>query len=118
MTKPHRYREGDWFAAPLGDGTYVLGRIARHSKGIIFGYFFAPPFDHAPTLEEAAGRRAEESFTQFLFSHLGLRDGTWSVLGQTGDWNGARGRCPSSSRSNRPLDDQTSCMPSASMRTT
>jgi hypothetical protein len=80
-----RYREGDWFAAPLRDGRYVLGRIARHYRGTVFGYFFAPPFVHVPTLDDTRGRRAEESFTQMLFSHLGLRDGEWPVLGLAGD---------------------------------
>lgn len=86
MAVQQRYREGDWFAVPLDDGRYVLGRISRHSHGIVFGYFFAPAFDHVPTLEEAGGRTAEESFLQMRFSHLGLRDGEWPVLGQTGDW--------------------------------
>jgi hypothetical protein len=82
-----QYREGDWFAVPLGDGTYVLGRISRHSHGIVFGYFFAPAVDHAPTLEEVGERTAEDSFLQMRFSHLGLRDGAWPVLGQSGDWD-------------------------------
>jgi hypothetical protein len=84
-----RYHEGDWFAAPLEDGTFVLGRIARHHRGTILGYFFAPPFDRVPTLDETAGRQAGDSFTQLLFSHLGLRDGEWPVLGQAGTWDRA-----------------------------
>jgi hypothetical protein len=87
MPVRQRYREGDWFAVPLDDGRYVLGRISRHSHGIIFGYFFAPPFDHVPTLEEAGGRTADDSFLQLRFGHLGLRDGEWPALGQTGDWD-------------------------------
>ena len=81
-----RYREGDWFAVPLGDGTFVPGRIARHHRGIVFGYFF-PPVTHLPTVDELASLRAADSATQMLFSHLGLRDGEWPVLGQTGDWD-------------------------------
>ena len=82
-----RYREGDWFVVPLDDGRCVLGRISRHSYGIVFGYFFAPPFDHEPRLEEVGGRTAADSFLQMRFSHLGLRDGAWPVLGQIGDWD-------------------------------
>jgi hypothetical protein len=81
-----RYREGDWFAVPLGDGTYVPGRIARHHRGIVFGYFF-PPVDRVPASDELATLRAADSAAQMLFSHLGLRDGEWPVLGQTGDWD-------------------------------
>jgi hypothetical protein len=84
-----RYRNGDWFAAPLGDGTYALGRIARQHGGIVFGYFFAPPFDHVPSLDEVGSRTAADSATQMLFSHLGLRDGEWPILGQAGDWEPA-----------------------------
>src|SRR5262249_58700798 len=47
-----RYREGDWFAVPLGDGRYVLGRIARHHRATVLGYFFKPAYDHVPTLDE------------------------------------------------------------------
>jgi len=82
-----RYGDGDWFAVPLDDGRYVLGRISRHSHGIVFGYFFAPALDHVPTLEETRERSAEDSFLQMRFSHLGLRDGGWPVLGQTDDWD-------------------------------
>jgi hypothetical protein len=81
-----RYRDGDWFAVPLGDGTYALGRIARSKSGIVFGYFFGPPLDHVPSLDEVGSRTAADSVTQMLFSHLGLRDGEWPVLGQT-EWN-------------------------------
>ncbi len=87
MSARERYREGDWFATPLGDGRYVLGRIARHSNSIVFGYFFAPPFDHLPTLEEIGDPQAEDSFAQMRFSYLGLRDGEWPVLGQTDNWD-------------------------------
>ena len=86
MTR-QRYRTGDWFAVPLGDGTYVLGRIVRQEGGIVFGYFFAPPLDHVPTLDEVGARAARDSATQMLFSHLGLRDGEWPLLGQEGDWD-------------------------------
>lgn len=83
------YREGDWFAVPLGDGRYVLGRIARHYRGIVFGYFFLPPYDRVPTLAEAGGRSAADASTQMLFSHLDLRDGVWPVVGQAGGWDPA-----------------------------
>ena len=87
MAQRQSYREGDWFAAPLGDGRYVLGRISRHAQGIVFAYFFAPPLDHLPTLEELGERRADDAFTQLRFSDLGLHDGDWPVLGQTGRWD-------------------------------
>jgi hypothetical protein len=81
------YREGDWFAVPLDDGRYVLGRIARHSNSIVFGYFFAPPFDHVPAPAEIGDRRAADSFIQLRFSCLGLERGDWPVLEQSGQWD-------------------------------
>jgi hypothetical protein len=84
-----RYAEGDWFAVPLGDGTYALGRIARHHRGIVFAYFFSPAFDHVPTLDEVGSRPASKSTTQMLLSHMDLRDGDWPVLGQAGSWDPA-----------------------------
>ena len=80
------YREGDWFAVPLGDDAYALGRIARHHSGIVYAYFFAPAFDRAPTLADTEGLTAGDAFQQMLVSHLDLRDGAWSVLGQADDW--------------------------------
>jgi hypothetical protein len=81
-----RYREGDWFAVPLGEGTWALGRIAREHRGIVFAYFFAPALRWQPTLEDARGLNAESALTQMLVSHLDLRDGVWPVLGQE-EWD-------------------------------
>lgn len=86
MAEP-TYREGDWFAVPLGDEAFALGRIARHHKGIVFAYFFAPAFDRLPTLTDTEGLSADRALTQMLVSHLDLRDGAWPVLGQAGDWD-------------------------------
>jgi hypothetical protein len=81
-----RYHEGDWFAVPLDEGTFVPGRIARHHRGILFAYFFAP-LDHVPTLDELGSLTAADSATQMLLSHLDLRDGAWPVIGQPGEWD-------------------------------
>ena len=81
------YREGDWFAVPLGDTKHALCRIARHHQGIVFVYVFAPALDRPPTLADAAGLTASDSLTQMLVSHLDLRDGAWPVLGQEEGWD-------------------------------
>jgi hypothetical protein len=86
VAKP-TYREGDWFAVPLDEDAFALGRIARHHQGIVFAYFFAPAFDHVPTLRETEGLTADHSITPMLVSHLDLRDGAWPVLGQADDWD-------------------------------
>lgn len=84
---PLRYREGDWFAVPLGGEKFALGRIARHHRGIVFAYFFAPAFEHLPTLAETERLTADRALTQMLVSHLDLRDGAWPVLGQEEGWD-------------------------------
>ena len=84
-----RVREGDWFAAPLEDGRFVAGRVARYKAPTAFAYFFAPPFDRVPSLEDVAHLEAADSFTQMRFSHLGLRDGRWPVIGGTTAWDPA-----------------------------
>jgi hypothetical protein len=78
------YREGDWFAVPLGESAWALGRIAREHGGIVFAYFFAPAFEREPTLDDTRDLTAASAFTQMLVSHLDLRDGAWPVLGQEG----------------------------------
>jgi hypothetical protein len=80
------YREGDWFAVPLGEAAWALGRIAREHGGIVFAYFFAPAFERQPTLDDTRGLAAGDALTQMLVSHLDLRDGAWPVLGQE-EWD-------------------------------
>lgn len=80
------YRAGDWFAVPLGEAAWALGRIAREHGGIVLAYFFAPVRERQPTLDDVRGLTAADAFTQMLVSHLDLRDGAWPVLGRE-EWD-------------------------------
>jgi hypothetical protein len=85
-----RYAEGDWFAVPLiGDG-YAVGLVARaNPKGVLLGYFFGSKRATIPSMRELGDLRAEHAILVQKFGHLGLKDGTWPVLGRVDGWDRA-----------------------------
>ncbi len=86
----HRYTEGDWFAVPLREGGYALGVIARASRGgALLGYFFGPRRAEPPRLEDVAGLTPQAAVLVAMFGHLGLRGGSWPLLGRDPGWNRA-----------------------------
>ena len=94
------YREGDWFAVPLRDGGWAVGRVARMppppKRGIhLLGYFFGPRRDRVPALEEVASLAPEGAVSVEMFSDLGLVEGRWPVIGGSRDeWASDRDRWP------------------------
>src|SRR5687768_5375020 len=83
------YKEGDWFAVPLRDGGWAVGRVARMppppKRGIhLLGYFFGPRRDRVPALDDVADLAPEAAISIERFSDLGLVRGTWPVLGGAG----------------------------------
>ncbi len=82
-----RYQEGDWFAVPLGGGGYAVGIIARRGRGgVLFGYFFGPRHGDIPSLAQLEALRPDGAILVGKFGHLGLKDGTWPILGRVGQW--------------------------------
>jgi hypothetical protein len=81
MSKKVKLREGDWFVVPIDGPRWVLGLIARRKGHGLFGYFFAPAWDHIPSLDEIGSPNARGSFTQLIFSDLELLDGGWPLIG-------------------------------------
>lgn len=82
-----RYREGDWFAVPLRDSGYATGLIARaNPKGALLGYFFGPRRLEIPPLHDVSGLRPGDAVLVRKFSHLGIVDGTWALLGRLDGW--------------------------------
>jgi hypothetical protein len=53
------------------------------------GYFFGPPRDAVPTLEDAKGLTAGDAVLVCQFGHLGLKTKKWPVLGRRDDWDPA-----------------------------
>lgn len=82
------YKEGDWFAIPLGDGTFVAARVARATKKgkVILGYFFGPPFRSLPDVGSISKLQPQEAILVARLGDLRLVRGEWPVLGQN-DWN-------------------------------
>ena len=83
-----KYQEGDWFAVPLGAGGYAVGIIARGSRGgVLFGYFFGPRHSDIPSLAEVEELRPHDAILVGTFGHLGLKHGTWPMLGRLEQWD-------------------------------
>ena len=81
------YKEGDWFAVPLGPNEYALGVVARmNGRGGILGYFFGPKFEVVPPLETTEGLTVKGAIFVSKFGDLGFLEGTWKVIGRHGVW--------------------------------
>jgi hypothetical protein len=82
------YREGNWFAVPLRDGGFGVGVVARaNPKGALLGYFFGPRRTSVPSIDDVADLKAETALLVGRFGYLGLKHGTWPIIGRIGDWN-------------------------------
>lgn len=90
------YKEGTWFAVPLRQGGYAVGRVARHTpKGeIILAYFFGPKRERVPTLEEIDRLEPAEAIKVMRVGYLGLLDGSWPVIGDSPRWERERWPIP------------------------
>ena len=75
---------GDLFAVPLSPGGYAVGILARaRPRGkVVLAYFFGPRWDTVPELGDVMSVRAESSVLIALVSTLGLKDGSWQIVGQ------------------------------------
>jgi immunity protein 26 of polymorphic toxin system/regulator of ribonuclease activity B len=82
------YQEGDWFLIPLGDGTYAVGLAARvNGDGLVLGYFFGPPRQTPPRLEDLATLTSKDAIKVGFFGDLSLFRGDWPVLGHLATWD-------------------------------
>ena len=81
------YAEGDWVAVPLGASAapkgWAVGRLARVREPAALVYLFGPVLSAVPSLPsvEAFGLSASGAEAYVLVSTLGLRDGSWVVVG-------------------------------------
>jgi hypothetical protein len=84
------YRPGDWFAVPLRNGGFAVGLIARANRqGVLFGYFFGPRREAVPGLDEVGELGPADAVLVGRFGHLGLKRGTWPIIGRSADWRSA-----------------------------
>ena len=76
-----RYAPGDWFAVPLAERAVAIARIARHHRGTVYAYVFAPLRAEVPALADVEHHRPGDAATHIVVSHVALRDGAWPVIG-------------------------------------
>lgn len=87
MARRVKYTEGDWFAVPLSDHGFARGVVARaNPKGALLGYFFGPRFKALPALDTTDGLTAGGAVLVGKFGHLGLKSGTWPIIGRREQW--------------------------------
>ena len=100
------FKEGTWFAIPLRQGGYAVGRVARHTpKGeIILAYFFGPKRERVPTLDEIDQLEPHEAVKVIRTSELGLMDGSWPIIGNSPRWERERWSIPAFIRREPLLD--------------
>jgi hypothetical protein len=60
------YVEGDWFAVPLGDGTFASGIVTQGTRKAIFGSFYGSD----PTLPLWSGRFSDRAIVQLRWPFL------------------------------------------------
>jgi hypothetical protein len=76
------YREGDWFAVPLGDGRCVAGIVTRGTRKAIFGSFFGPARNAIPAIEGLGNLRPENALWSGRFSDRAIVEERWPVIGR------------------------------------
>lgn len=88
MARKLPYSEGDWFAAPLRNGGFALGLVARmDGRGGVICYFFGPAFPSLPSIEAARDRRRGEAVLIANTGDPGLTRGEWYLLGRVEPWD-------------------------------
>lgn len=83
------YREGTWFAVPLREDGFAVGRIARMApRGrILLGYFFGPRLSAIPALKTVERLKLQQAIWAKRFGYLGLFEGHWPIIGDSENWN-------------------------------
>lgn len=79
MKRP--YREGDWFAVPLGDGRFAAGIVTHGTRKAIYGSFFGPARAAIPRLEELVALRPADALWSGRFSDRAIVQQRWPAIG-------------------------------------
>jgi hypothetical protein len=81
-----KFAEGDWFVVPLDNGRQACGLVARKGrKATVFGYFFDVPKSSMDP-QHLSHLQPSDAVLGGKFSYLGLRGGTWRVIGHHTNW--------------------------------
>jgi hypothetical protein len=84
-----KFGPGDWFALPLPDENWAVGRIARCNGPALLGYFFGPRRSEVPALSQLSNLKAGDAIWIHEFGYLGLRNGDWPVLDGADEFDSA-----------------------------
>ncbi len=79
MKRP--YREGDWFAVPLGDGRFAAGIVTHGTRKAIHGSFFGPARAAIPRLEELVSLSPADALWSGRFSDRAIVQQRWPAIG-------------------------------------
>ena len=91
-----KYSEGFWFAVPLKNGGFALGRVARATPkhGVILCYFFGPKYDAIPTIAEVKDLAPEKAIRILRIGDLSLIRGEWPIIGKSNPWHRSAWKMP------------------------
>ena len=82
------YREGSWFAIPLGNGGYATGLVARLSPQgkVMLAYLFGPTHWTLPTLADVQELRPAHALKVIRTGDVAVANGRWPVIGNMLDF--------------------------------
>jgi hypothetical protein len=95
MRRP--YREGDWFAVPLGDGRFAAGIVTHGTRNAIDGSFFGLAGNVPPSLADLAALGPQDALWSGRFSDRAIVEQRWRVIGHRAgfvrsQWPGGRSK--------------------------
>lgn len=82
------YREGSWFAIPLGNGGYATGLVARLSPQgkVMLAYLFGPTHWTRPTLADVQELTPADALKVIRTGDVAVANGRWPVIGNMLDF--------------------------------
>jgi hypothetical protein len=77
-----RYKEGQWFAAPLRTSRFALGIVVRGSyrNGICLEYFFGPVYSEVPDMGITLVKKPNDAILITRFGDRGITTGEWPLI--------------------------------------
>lgn len=86
-----KLKGGEWLAVPLANGLWAAGLVARAGpRGVTFGYFFGPASSEPPMLQQVRRLEPQDAILVGMYGDLGIREGSWKVLGRSEPWDPTR----------------------------
>lgn len=84
---PFRCNPGDWFAVPLPDQTWAVGRVVRRDAWAFLGYYFGPRSKTRPLLADVSHLTAFDAVTIEQADISAITSGRYPKLDGRSAWN-------------------------------